>query len=145
MEEIIISTEKEKLNLKLIYNFISKCYWGEGRTFSEIEKCVQNSLNFGIYLNGSQIGYARVVTDYCIFAYILDVFIIESERGKGYSVRLIDAVMNHPELIVVKTWKLATSDAHALYDKFGFIPLENPEYNMERKYTIQKNGHSGIS
>ena len=128
-----ISTKKSDLDIKFINAFISNSYWGKGRTIEETKKCIENSLNFGMFSNGKQIGYARVVTDFTIFAYILDVFIMENERGKGFSISIMNDIMNHPKLKNLKTWKLATSDAHGLYKKYGFDSIINPENLMERK------------
>ena len=128
-----ISTKKSDLDIQFIHAFISNSYWGKGRTLEETKKCIENSLNFGMFSNGKQIGYARVVTDFTIFAYILDVFIVENERGKGFSILIMNDIMNHPELTNVKTWKLATSDAHGLHKKYGFDSIINPENLMERK------------
>ena len=136
MDRIIVSTNKERLNVKFINDFISNSYWGKGRSMEETKKCIKNSLNFGIYLNENQIGYARIVSDFTVFAYIMDVFITEAEREKGYSTILLNEVFNNYKLKEVKNWKLATSDAHSLYKKFGFDLLNNPENMMERK---QKN------
>jgi GNAT superfamily N-acetyltransferase len=83
-------------------------------------------------LDDEQIGFARVVTDYVVFAYLMDVFIAENHRGKGYASLLIDAMMNEPQLQQVKIWRLATSDAHFLYEKFGFTALAHPEKMMEK-------------
>jgi len=92
---------------------------------------VNNSLNFGVFLNDVQIGYARVVTDYGQFAYLMDVFITEQHQGKGFSKILMNFIMNYQEFKDVKVWRLATSDAYKLYEKFGFQQLKNPEKLME--------------
>ncbi len=132
MDEITISTDSDKLDIKFINDFISSSYWGKGRKVEETKKCVKNSLNFGIYLNGKQIGYARIVSDLTVFAYIMDVFITETERGKGYSILLMDKIFNHSELKEVKNWKLSTIDVHILYQKYGFELLKNPQNMMEK-------------
>jgi GNAT superfamily N-acetyltransferase len=131
--EILIDTDKTKLNIEFIASFISQTYWAKGRTISEMQTCIDNSLNFGVYLNGTQIGYGRVVTDFVQFAYLMDVFIIEEQRGKEYSKILMKYIMNYPKLEKVKVWRLATTDAHKLYEQFGFKPLANPEKMMELK------------
>ncbi len=131
MDHIKVSSEKNKLNVKLIHDFISNSYWGKERNLEQTKKCIQNSLNFGIYINGVQIGYARVVTDYTLFAYLMDLFIIESERGKKYSIRLMNEIINHPELKNVNSWKLKSIGAQDLYRKYGFLTLEEPERMME--------------
>jgi len=133
MDRITVSTDKERLNVKFINDFISNSYWGKGISMEETKKCINNSLNFGIYLNENQIGYARIVSDFTIFAYIMDVFIAEAERGKGYSTVLLNEVFSNLKLKEVQNWKLATSDAHSLYKKYGFDLLENPKNMMERK------------
>lgn len=127
MKKITICTDKNKLNLNFIHDFISNSYWGRGRTIEDTKKIIYYSLNFGIYLNENQIGYARVITDYTILAYLLDVFITESKRGNGYSLKLMDCIMNHPDLKNIRSWKLATIDAQGLYRKYGFELIKSPD------------------
>lgn len=131
--EILIDTDNSKLNVEFITSFISETYWAKGRTIDNMQTCIDNSLNFGVYLNENQIGYGRIVTDYVQFAYVMDVFIIEEHRGNGYSKILMNYIMNYPKLENVKVWRLATADAHKLYEQFGFKPLANPEKIMELK------------
>ena len=132
MNKIEIDTCKSKLDLEFIHSFISTTYWAKNRSVSEMKICIENSLNFGVYLDNNQIGYARVVTDYSHFAYLLDLFIDENYRKKGYSKDLMSYIMNVDVLQNIKTWRLATSDAHLLYHKFGFKPLSKPENMMEK-------------
>ena len=129
---ISVSIDKTKLDVPFIQNFLKDIYWAAGRTIDEVQTCIDNSFCFGIYLNDIQIGFARVITDYVVFAYVMDVFIAEEHRGKGYSSILISAMMNEPVLKNIKIWRLATSDAHFLYDKFGFKALAHPEKMMEK-------------
>ena len=129
---ITVSTDKAKLDVPFIQNFLKNIYWASGRTIDEVQTTIDSSFCFGIYLNDKQIGFARVVTDYVVFAYLMDVFIAEEHRGKGYSSILIEAMMNESELKQVKIWRLATSDAHFLYEKFGFKALAHPEKMMEK-------------
>ena len=129
---IVVSTDKNKLNVPFIQNFLKDIYWAAGRTIDEVQTTIDASFCFGIYLDGEQIGFARVITDYVVFAYLMDVFIDEKHRGKGYSSILIEAMMNEPQLKQVKIWRLATSDAHFLYQKFGFTALATPEKMMEK-------------
>lgn len=132
MNTITISTDKNHLDIEFIHAFISNTYWAKGRTLVEVQTCINNSLNFGIYLNKQQIGYARVVTDYVAFAYLMDVFIVEEHRKQGYSSQLMDFILKHEALANVKVWRLATTDAHYLYQKFGFTALKSPEKMMEK-------------
>jgi GNAT superfamily N-acetyltransferase len=129
---ITVSTDKSKLDIPFIQNFLKDIYWAAGRTIDEVQTTIDASFCFGIYLNGKQIGFARVVTDYIVFAYLMDVFIDEKYRGKGYSSILIDTMLKEPKLQQVKIWRLATSDAHFLYEKFGFKLLAHPEKMMEK-------------
>ena len=133
MPDIIsVSTDKNKLDVPFIQNFLKDIYWAAGRTIDEVQTTIDASFCFGIYLNEEQIGFARVITDYIVFAYMMDVFIDEKHRGNGYSSILIDSMMKEPQLQQVKIWRLATSDAHFLYEKFGFKPLAHPEKMMEK-------------
>ena len=129
--EIEIDTKIERLDIGFIYEFITNSYWGKGRKISTMKTCIENSLNFGIYLKNKQIGYGRLVTDYGQFAYIMDVFVTPDYRGRGYSKQLIKYIINLKELSQVKVWRLATRDAHGLYKQFGFRPIGNPEKLME--------------
>jgi GNAT superfamily N-acetyltransferase len=129
---IAVSTDKTKLNVPFIQDFLKDIYWAAGRTIEEVQTTIDSSVCFGIYLNDVQIGFARVITDYVVFAYLMDVFIAEEHRGKGYSSILISTMMNEPVLKEVKIWRLATSDAHYLYEKFGFKALAHPEKMMEK-------------
>jgi GNAT superfamily N-acetyltransferase len=132
MNTITISTDKNQLDINFIHAFISNTYWAKGRSLVQVQTCIDNSLNFGIYLNNQQIGYARVVTDYVAFAYLLDVFIIEQHQKQGYSTQLMEFILSYLELKSIKVWRLATTDAHYLYQKFGFTALKSPEKMMER-------------
>lgn len=129
---ITVSTDKNKLDIPFIQDFLKDIYWAAGRTIEEVQTSIDHSYCFGIYLNDKQIGFARVITDYVVFAYVMDVFITEGHRGKGYSSILISAMMEEPILQNIKIWRLATKDANFLYDKFGFKPLAHPEWMMEK-------------
>jgi GNAT superfamily N-acetyltransferase len=133
---IVVSTDKTKLDIPFIQNFLKDIYWAAGRTIDEVQTTIDASFCFGIYLDNKQIGFARVITDYVVFAYMMDVFIDEKHRGKGYSSILIDAMMKEPQLQQVKIWRLATSDAHFLYEKFGFTSLAHPDKMMEKVISV---------
>ena len=132
---ISVSTDKSKLDIPFIQNFLKDVYWAAGRTMEDVQTTIDSSFCFGIYLDEKQIGFCRVITDYVVFAYVMDVFIDENHRGKGYSSILINAMMTEPKLQQVKIWRLATSDAHFLYEKFGFNSLAHPEKMMEKVVT----------
>jgi len=134
--DIEISTVKSKLRLYDIHRFLTNSYWAKGIPISAVKEQIDNSFCFGVYHNKKQIGYARIITDFIGFAYLCDVFIIEGYRGKGLSKILMDEILNHPKLKNVKSWMLATKDAHELYKKYGFKPLEEPNKYM-RKYNFK--------
>ncbi len=132
--EYRISTDKAKLHLPLIHDFLSQSsYWAQGRAFAVVEKSIEHSLCFGVYAGEQQVGFARVVTDYATFAWLCDVFIVDSHRGQGLSKWLVECVTGHPDLQSVVRFVLATRDAHELYQRYGgFQQLANPEWWMAR-------------
>ena len=132
MNIITVSTDKSKLDVPFIQHFLKDIYWAAGRTIEEVQTSIDHSFCFGIYLDNKQIGFARVITDYVVFAYLMDVFITEEHRGKGYSSVLIESMLKEPQLQNIKIWRLATTDAHFLYRKFGFNELAHPEKLMEK-------------
>lgn len=127
---IIISTDKKQLDIDFIHQFLTHAYWAVGRTKKEVITTIENSMSFGIYLDNKQIGFARVLTDYAVFGYVMDVFIIEEHRGNGYSKLLMQSIMDHPDLQNIGKWMLATSDAHELYKQFGFKAILDPSIFM---------------
>ena len=125
--EIEISTDQARLDIDVIHGFLRTSYWAEGRRRSVVERAIRNSLCFGVYAGGRQVAFARVVSDRAVFAYMMDVFVIPEYRGRGISKVLMRAVLDHPDLQNLRTFLLATHDAHGLYEQFGFRPLAQPE------------------
>ncbi|HEY6626126.1 MAG TPA: GNAT family N-acetyltransferase [Ignavibacteriaceae bacterium] len=132
MNDLIISDDKSKLDAELIHKFLSTSYWAKGRTIEEVKKSIEHSICFGIYKDGKQIGFARIVTDYTVFAYLMDVFILEEFRGKGFSKSLLKRIFEDERFKSIKKWMLATKDAHSLYAQFGFGEIKNPDRLMEK-------------
>ncbi len=129
--EYLISTDKAKLQLNVIHNFLSNSYWAKDISIEKVKKSVQNSFCFGVYNGKDQIGFARLVTDYATFAYLADVFILEKYRGNGLSKWLMETILECSELQGLRSWMLKTLDAHGLYKQFGFNEPEFPERVME--------------
>jgi GNAT superfamily N-acetyltransferase len=127
-----ISTDPQRLSVDVIHDFIRTSYWGAGRTREMTERSIQNSLCFGLYAGGEQIGFARVVTDRAVIGYLCDVFVLPGHRRKGFGKALMNAVMDHPDLKDLPVFLLNTRDAHGLYERFGFGPLARPENVMRR-------------
>lgn len=129
----VLSTDKQKLDVQLIHDFLSKeSDWSKGIPFEKVEQSIRHSLNFGLYSEMRQIGYARVITDYATISYLGDVFILEKYRGLGLSRWMMEEIMNYQELKGMRRWVLLTSTADWLYEKFGFKRLKNPEIYMEK-------------
>lgn len=120
------------MELEMIYDFIKKSYWGHLRTLEEQKTAMDNSINFGLFYQNKQIAYSRVMTDMVFFAYLLDVFVIESFQGKGYGKLLIEKILNYPNLKNIDKWMLATKDAHELYHQFGFTSVKDPSKLMDK-------------
>ena len=125
-----ISSERSRLDLALIHDYLRSSYWAQGIPRAVVERSIQHSLCFGAYLDGRQAGFARVVTDYATFAYVADVFVVPEHRGHGISKLLLRAILEHSELQGLRRFLLATQDAHGLYAQFGFQPLAHPEHFM---------------
>ena len=129
--EYQMSTDRQRIDIAAVHAFLTQSYWSPGIPRGVVERAIENSLCFGVYLGAQQVGFARVITDKATFAYLADVFIIESHRGKGLSTWLMEFVTAHEELQGLRRFLLATKDAHALYAKFGFEALGNPSRIME--------------
>lgn len=129
--EFTVSTDPQQVDLDVVHGFLTQCYWATGIPREVVRRSVENSLCFGIYSGRKQLGFARVITDYATFAYVADVFVVESHRGRGLSKFLMECIMQHSELQGLRRWSLATADAHGLYSQFGFKPVKKPEMWME--------------
>jgi GNAT superfamily N-acetyltransferase len=128
-----VSTDRARLDLDMIGRFLAEeAYWSPGIARDLVEKAIAGSMPFGLYgPDGAQAGFARVVTDGSLFAYLRDVFVLKEHRGKGLGMWLAESAINHPDLATVKRWMLSTSDAHALYAKLGFEVLQHPDWYMQ--------------
>lgn len=133
MENFIISNDCTCLDIPLIHQFLSeRSYWAKGRSLETVRQSIANSLCFGVYDSaGKQVGFARVATDYAVFGWVMDVFILEDYRGKGLGKLLIKAITEHPALKNIRRLGLGTSDAHGLYEQYGFSRMSKPENLME--------------
>src|SRR5216684_2647074 len=130
--EFLISTSRERLSVDVVHGFLTNCYWAKGIPREVVARSIEHSLCFGIYEDsGAQVGFARVVSDFATVAYLGDVFVLESHRGRGLSKWLMECVVQHPALHNLRRWILLTRDAHGLYSQFGFTPVKTPERYME--------------
>jgi GNAT superfamily N-acetyltransferase len=127
-----ISDDKTRLDVDVIHGYLTKhSYWAAGIGRSVVEKSIEHSLCLGVYHEGAQVGFGRVVTDRATFALLADVFVLDAHRGKGLSKWLMQCVVDHEELQGLRRLLLLTLDAHGLYAQYGFTPLAAPERFME--------------
>jgi len=126
-----IRTDPKQLDVDAIHAFLSRSFWAEGIPKETVAKAIANSLCFGVFEGKTQVGFARVVTDRATFAYLCDVYVLESHRGHGLGKWLIETVMAHPDLQGLRRFQLVTRDAHGLYSRHGFESPLNPERHME--------------
>ncbi len=131
-DSFTISDDVSRLDLDAICDFLSRTYWADKRPRHVIEKSIRHSMCFGVYDSEKQIGFARVVTDSAVFAYLCDVFIHEDYRGHSLGKWMMECVMSHPDLQGLRRWSLVTRDAHGLYNQFGFTELSDPSRWMEK-------------
>ena len=139
LNEFTVSDDKKKIDAEYVHHFLTTSYWSPGIPMETVRKAIENSLCFGVYHNDKQVGFARMVTDKATFAYLADVFIDETYRGKGLSKLLMRTIMSHPDLQGLRRIMLATKDAHGLYAQFGFVPFTTPERWMAYSQTQNKN------
>lgn len=127
-----VTTDKAELDIDLIHRFLSEeSYWARRIPRRTVELAIANSLCFAACEGSQQIGFARVVTDFAVYAYVGDVFVLSAWRGKGASKLLMKAIREHPSLQGLRRWHLLTRDAHRLYEQFGFRTIEKPDRHME--------------
>lgn len=132
-EDYLISTDKKLLNIETIHQYLSQeSYWAKGIPVEIVQRSIDHSFCFGIYYKGEQVGFARLVTDYAVFAYLADVFVLPEHRGNGLSKWLMQFIVNNKEVQGLRRWMLATRDAHTLYTQVGFTGVDMPERLMQK-------------
>ena len=135
MSSFQISTDRTELDVPMIYRFLSEqSTWAVGISRAIVDRAIENSLCFGGYVDGRQVAFARVVSDYATFGNLVDMFVLPEYRGRGYSKLMMQAVISHPSLKGLRRFTLATGDAHRLYEQFGFNPPQRPDSLMERYF-----------
>jgi GNAT superfamily N-acetyltransferase len=128
----LVSDDPALLDAGVIHAFLRESYWAAGIPREVVERSLRGSLCFGIYEGRKQVGFARCVTDRATFAYLADVFVLPSHRGRGLSKWLMACIAAHPDLQGLRRWNLVTRDAHGLYAQHGFTPVKYPERCMEK-------------
>jgi GNAT superfamily N-acetyltransferase len=128
----IVSTDPARIDVDLVHGFLTTSYWAEGIPRDVVRRSIEHSFCFGLYHEGRQVGFARVITDRATFAYLGDVFVLEAFRGRGLGRWMLEIIQAHPELQGFRRWVLLTRDAHALYRDAGWTSLAAPDRYMER-------------
>ncbi len=126
-----ISTDRDRLNRSLIHSFLGGSYWAKDIPYETVKRSIENSVCFGAYYRGRQVGFARVVTDLATFAYVGDVFVVPEFQRQGIAHLLVQTALDHPDLQGFRRWILGTRDAHSIYFDLGFRPLARPSIFME--------------
>ena len=129
--DLTITTDRSRLDLDVVHRFLAASYWAAGIPREVVERAVRHSLCFGAFEGQAQVGFARVVSDYATYAYVSDVFVLPSHRGRGVGKRIMAAIVDHPDLQGLRRWTLFTRDAHGLYRQYGFGEPRFPERLME--------------
>lgn len=132
--DLLVSTDPARLDLDVIHGFLSgSSYWAFGIPRETVARSIRHSLCFGVYDDDRQVAFARVMSDYATFAYLADVFVLPSHRGRGIGKLMMACITGHPALQGLRIWVLYTRDAHGLYRQFGFKESHCPERLMERR------------
>jgi GNAT superfamily N-acetyltransferase len=131
-----LSTDPARLDITAIHRWLSEeSYWARNISRATVERAIANSLNFGLYTPDGQLaGFCRVVTDRATFAWLCDVFVLPAYRGHGLAKWLVRQMLAHPDLQNLRRYLLATFDAHTLYQRFGYEPLDRPDRWLEIKH-----------
>jgi GNAT superfamily N-acetyltransferase len=132
MGACLVTTDPTRVDKDVVYEFLSRSYWAKGIPRPVLERAIANSLCFSVFDGEDQVGFARVATDRATFAYLADVFVLPSHRGRGLSKLLMETIVAHPDLQGLRRWVLVTRDAHRLYARYGFKPLAKVDGYMER-------------
>ena len=127
-----LSTDRGLIDHDLVGRFLAQdAYWSKGMEPAQLDRALAGSLPMAVFApTGEMVGFARLVTDYTVFAYLRDVFVLDAHRGRGLAGWLAQVIRSHPELATVQTWMLATRDAHAVYERAGYRAAPHPEYYM---------------
>ena len=129
--EYTVSTDRSRIDLRAVHAFLSQSYWSPGVPEAVVRRAIAGAICFGIYHGSEQVGFARVITDQATYAYLSDVYVLESHRGRGLAKWMMSVIMAHPALQGLRRFSLSTRDAHALYKQFGFEIVANPDRQME--------------
>lgn len=128
----VISTARARLQLDVVHDYLARhSYWAQNRPRATLERAIVHSRCYGVYqADGVQVGFGRCVTDFAVYAYLADVFILTAKQGQGLGKWLISCILADPQLSLVRRWTLYTNDAQSLYARFGFEVEPEPTKHM---------------
>jgi ribosomal protein S18 acetylase RimI-like enzyme len=125
--DLLLSTDRSRIDIDAVLAMLSGSHWAASMPRPRLERAIENSVCFGVYdSSGRQLGFARAVTDLTTYAYLTDVIVAESARGRGIGSWMVETVLVHPDLQGLRRIALWTRNARALYERFGFAPAEIP-------------------
>ena len=127
-DNYLVSTDRKKLDVQAIHRYLTRSTWAKGIALDTVSVSIENSLNFGVYQNEAQIGFARLITDYATFAYLCDVYVLEDYQGEGLGKWLMQCIHRHPVFEQLRRIMLFTTTAPWLYEKFGYKPVNQKNY-----------------
>jgi len=132
LNDYVFSSEKSRIDVGYVHRYLAeRSYWAKGIPVDTVRASIANSLCVGIYKDGQQVGFGRLITDYATFGYLADVFVDEGHRGNGLSKKLVELILSYQPVKKLRRLMLGTVDAHGLYGRYGFTPLKHPEGFME--------------
>lgn len=132
MSEVIIKTGKENMDINMIHRFLAEdSYWAKDIPYALVDHSLSHSFCIGAFVNGRQVAFGRVITDYYTFGWFADFFVLPQYRGKGISKKMLSYILEQPWSMRLRRKMLNTSDAHGLYRQFQFTDLANPSYILE--------------
>lgn len=130
---IQLSDDAARLDIARIHGWLASSYWTPGVERAQVERQIAGSHCLGAYLaDGTQVGFARVISDRASFAWLADVWVDESVRGQGLGRRMVSWFLDNPDYADIRRFMLATKDAHGVYARLGFAPLVRPDRLMEK-------------
>jgi ribosomal protein S18 acetylase RimI-like enzyme len=129
--ELVLSTDRARVDVAAVLDLLLHSHWGGAMTRERLERAMENSLCVGVYEHERQLAFARVVTDLATYAYLTDVIVAESARGRGIGKWMVEAILEHPDLQGLRRIALFTRDAKGLYERYGFTTEPPASVYME--------------
>ena len=116
-----IDDDRGRVDVGAVHRFLSEeSYWARGRDVATVERLVRGATRVvGAYDGARQVGFARCFSDGLTFAWVADVYVEASHRGRGVGEDVVRHLIDGSAFPGIR-WMLGTADAHAFYARFGF-------------------------